>query len=551
MVSLNCFVKYGAAGLIAAGQAAALVPINLAMHAVNLHVKPDPEQRVSAKRYEDKYPNIKAYNFSVPIDHFHNESRYEPHSSDSFPLQYWLDTSNYKPGGPVIVLHSGEFDSVERLPYLQHGIHRYYGNSFPVPDLTTENLRFLTTEQALADTAYFAKHIEFPGLEHLDLTAPGTPWIIYGGSYAGAFAAFTRKLYPDVYWGGISSSGVTAAVEDLWQYFEAARQYAPGDCGPTTQKITHVVDSVLFGDDRAKVRRFKEMFGLGDLDDDEFATTIIRGLYGLQSTNWDPEEDVSSLGIYCAVITSNVQLFASTTHLIPTVQNLVTQAGFESQAEDFSVRMLNYIGYVRDFVKRDLKSACKGKSVVECFSSRYVSNDSSLAAGWLRSWSYQVCTQWGYFVTGSGTPKGQLPMISRAITLESASSHCERLFNITTSPDVESINKLGGFNFSYPRLAILDGLQDPWRSATPHATGLPDRKSTTSEPFMLIDWGVHHWDEFGLPEDKHIPGLPPPQVAQAHETEIEFVKAWLKEWEEENGSSSRQSDQEDEVMEEL
>ncbi|KAL7931485.1 serine carboxypeptidase S28 domain-containing protein [Trichoderma chlorosporum] len=567
MVVLNCFVKYGAAGLIAAGQAAALVPINLAMHAFNLHAKPDPEQRVSVKQYEDKYPNIKAYNLSIPIDHFHNESRYEPHSSDLFPLRYWLDTSNYKPGGPVIVLHSGEFDSAGRLPYIQHGIvpiltkatggiglimeHRYYGTSFPVPDLTTENLRFLTTEQALADTAYFAKNIEFPGLEHLDLTAPGTPWIIYGGSYAGAFAAFTRKLYPDVYWGAISSSGVTAAVEDLWQYFEAARQYAPGDCGPTTQYITHVVDSVLLGDDRDKVRTFKEMFGLGDLDDDEFANAITRGLSGLQSTNWDPQEDVSSLGIYCAVITSNVQLFASTTHLIPTVQNLVKQAGLEVQDEVLSVRLLNYIGYVRDYVKSDLKSQCKGKTVPECYSPRHFSNDPSLEAGWLRSWSYQVCTQWGYFVTGSGTPKDQLPMISRAITLKSASSHCERLFNITTSPDVESINKLGGFNFSYPRLAIIDGLQDPWRSATPHATGLPDRKSTTSEPFMLIDWGVHHWDEFGLPNDAHIPGLPPPQVAQAHETEVEFVKAWLNEWKEENANSGQQYDLGEEWMEEL
>lgn len=133
-------------------------------------------------------------------------------------------------------------------------------------------------------------------------------------------------------------------------------------------------------------------------------------------------------------------------------------------------------------------------------------------------------------------------MISRAITLEYASEHCKRLFNITTSPDVQSINKLGGFNFSYPRLAIIDGVQDPWRAATPHASGLPDRKSTPSEPFMLIDWGVHHWDEFGLPEDAHVEGLPPPQVVQAHKAEIEIVKEWLKEWEEQHGSSNQELD---------
>jgi hypothetical protein len=41
---------------------------------------------------------------------------------------------------------------------------RYYGTSFPVPDLSTENMRFLTTAQALADEAYFAQHVKFSGL---------------------------------------------------------------------------------------------------------------------------------------------------------------------------------------------------------------------------------------------------------------------------------------------------------------------------------------------------------------------------------------------------
>lgn len=143
----------------------------------------------------DLYP---AYNLSVPVDYFHNESRYEPHSDEFFNLRYWFDASNYKPGGPVIVLQSGETSGVGRLPFLQKGMsswrcclprqctdkttgiiaqltqatngigvileHRYYGTSFPTPDISTENLRFLTTEQALADQAYFSKNIKFPGL---------------------------------------------------------------------------------------------------------------------------------------------------------------------------------------------------------------------------------------------------------------------------------------------------------------------------------------------------------------------------------------------------
>lgn len=154
------------------------------------------------------------YNISVPIDHFHNDSIYEPHSNGFFNLRYWFDASHYKPGGPVIVLQSGETSGEGRLTFLQKGIvaqlsqatnglgvileHRYYGTSFPVPDLSTENMRFLTTDQALADQAYFAQNVVFEGLEHLNLTSHKNAYIAYGGSYAGAFVAILRKEYPDV-----------------------------------------------------------------------------------------------------------------------------------------------------------------------------------------------------------------------------------------------------------------------------------------------------------------------------------------------------------------
>ena len=175
---------------------------------------------ILSKRDVDPSTIYPAYNLSVPVDHFQNESTYEPHSSDTFELRYWFDATYYKSGGPVIVLASGEDTGVDRLPYLQKGIvhrlaqvtngvavileHRYYGTSIPTPDLSTENLRFLTTEQALADTDYFAQHVVFAGLEAYDLNPSYTPWIAYGGSYAGAFAAFLRTQYPNTFFGGSS-----------------------------------------------------------------------------------------------------------------------------------------------------------------------------------------------------------------------------------------------------------------------------------------------------------------------------------------------------------
>lgn len=356
---------------------------------------------------------IKAYNLSVPVDHFHNSSRYEPHSNATFPLRYWLDTSNYRPGGPVVVLNSGEFTSEGRFDFLDHGIvpiltkatggvgvvleHRYYGTSYPTEDVSVENLRFLSTEQALADNAYFARHVRFPGLEHVNLTAPGTPWIIYGGSYAGAVAAFTRKVYPDVYWGAISSSGVTAAVDVFWQYFEAARHYAPGDCSPTQQKLMHVVDSMLLSGDDAQADKVKDFFGLKELWNDEFAAYLTGGVSGLQSTNWDPAEDDASFGKWCATITSNSLLFESTAFLRPEVEKAVGGAGYKGhELKTLTTRMLNYIGFVKDSVKQT-KSSCKGQGLRECVSDRFYTNDTSIAAGEYRSWLYQTCTEYVLF----------------------------------------------------------------------------------------------------------------------------------------------------------
>lgn len=69
---------------------------------------------------------------------------------------------------------------------------------------------------AIADNTYFAQHATFPGVEG-NLTAPGTPWILYGGSLAGAETAFSIVQYGDVLFGGIASS---APVEVVLPYPE-------------------------------------------------------------------------------------------------------------------------------------------------------------------------------------------------------------------------------------------------------------------------------------------------------------------------------------------
>lgn len=358
--------------------------------------------------FKPNSPHIKAYNFSVPIDHFHNDTRYEPHSDDTYNLRYWLDASNYRPGGPVIVLHAGEFTGEGRVPFLDHGIvptltkplggvgivleHRYYGTSHPFSQLTKENFRFLSVEQALADNAYFAKNIKFPGLEHLNLTAPGTPWIIYGGSYAGAIAALTRKVYPDVYWGGISSSGVPQALDEYWQYLVDAKPFYPKGCVEVTEKFVDVLDHTLFSGNEEEIEKLKKLFHLDGLQNDEFGLTVGSGIMALQSTNWDVEEESPKLAQYCAVITSDARLYGSTGHLVKPVKHFLDAAGFDDD-DKLHAQFLNWVGYTRHRVKSDFQRGCKGLSKVQCYSHRNRASSPEITPSFQRSWDWQTCTE--------------------------------------------------------------------------------------------------------------------------------------------------------------
>ena len=49
---------------------------------------------------------------------------------------------------------------------------------------------------------------------------------------------------------------------------------------------------------------------------------------------------------------------------------------------------------------------------------------------------------------------------------------------------------------------------------------------------MLIEFGVHHWDENRLFKNQTREGkLPPGPVKEVQRQEVEFVRAWMKEWE--------------------
>ena len=338
----------------------------------------------------------------MPIDHFHNESKYEPHSDEKFDLRYWFDAQFYEPGGPVFVLGAGETDGEGRLPFLEKGIvheiakatkgvgvileHRYYGTSIPTPDFSTENLRWLTTDQALADTAYFAKNVKFEGLEDVDFSPDKVPWIAYGGSYAGSFVAFLRIAYPDVFFAAISSSGVPEAIWDFWEYYEAARVYGPSVCSETQGKLTDAIDNILLNEENEEyVEDLMAAFdrsGSGSKAD--FASSITGGITGLQSYNWDPEISSDEFFTYCDTISKDKNQFPEVEDQRDFAEKVLKLAGYEDELDPLTDRLLNYMGTQQ----RD------GKVDVEFYrtSDAEFTDQDDLSQTW-RLWTYQVCTE--------------------------------------------------------------------------------------------------------------------------------------------------------------
>ena len=499
-------------------------------------------------------------NFSLPVDHFFNETKYEPHTNDTFNNRYWFDDTYYKPGGPVFLLIVGEADATIRLPILQKGIiyqlsqkygglgvvieHRYFGTSQPRPDLSVENLRFLTTEQALEDVKYFSENIVFEGHENDPLTSDKTPWIAYGGSYSGAFTAFMRTLYPGQFWGTISSSGVTKAIYDYWEYYAPIAQYGPQPCISIQQKIVNMIDNIFSCNDTASLQdidyctideplvpELQEAFGLGNLTcANDFAMQVSGSLGYWQSLNWDPSVSSPLFYDYCGNISSTDVLY-NNTNQTAVAQQLLTAGGYGNETDELTNPLLNMMAWINTNVAEACTSG--GSTLDQCYSTHnltYYQQDDLAQEEW-RSWPYMYCTQWGYLQTGSGVPMDQLPLLSRTINLNYSTIICRDAFNITDAPDTEAINQYGGYDIAYDRLAIIGGEIDPWRPATPLAPEAQpwNRPNNTQQPFLLIDGGVHHWDENGVFPNETAPNIPTAPVAQAQEDEHEFVGAWLKE----------------------
>ncbi|CAG9559952.1 unnamed protein product [Danaus chrysippus] len=163
----------------------------------------------------------------MPIDHF------DPQNRETYRMRFMFNEEFF--GGndyPIFIMVGGEWTiqpgwllggnmylmAQENKGYLFYTEHRYYGESLPYRTFTTENLRFLNVDQALADLAYFISEIrKLPRFFNSKV-------VLYGGSYAANMALWFKQRYPHLVVGVVASSGPIKAQVDFPEYLEVVHK---------------------------------------------------------------------------------------------------------------------------------------------------------------------------------------------------------------------------------------------------------------------------------------------------------------------------------------
>lgn len=116
--------------------------------------------------------------------------------------------------------------------------HRYYGESLPFNSLSPNDLRYLTTEAALDDLAYFQRHLTSEKNWH-------GKWVAFGGSYPGSLSAYYRLKFPYLVVGALASSAPVMAKENFIEYDAHVTQVAGSQCANQMREVVTQVETSL------------------------------------------------------------------------------------------------------------------------------------------------------------------------------------------------------------------------------------------------------------------------------------------------------------------
>ncbi|XP_009780122.1 probable serine protease EDA2 isoform X3 [Nicotiana sylvestris] len=207
-------------------------------------------QQISSQN--NKYLTKEEHWFNQTLDHF------SPYDHRTFGQRYYEFLDYFRsPDGPIFLKICGE-SACNGIPndYLsvlakKFGAavvtleHRYYGKSSPFKSLTTGNLKYLSSKQALFDLAAFRNFYQESLNVKLNRSNVENPWFFFGISYSGALSAWFRLKFPHLTCGSLASSAVVQAVYSFSDFDKQVGESAGPECKAVLQEITQLVETRL------------------------------------------------------------------------------------------------------------------------------------------------------------------------------------------------------------------------------------------------------------------------------------------------------------------
>ncbi|KAF3815409.1 hypothetical protein GH733_016791 [Mirounga leonina] len=406
-------------------------------------------------------------------------------------------------------------------PWPQPGGPWFYGLSIPAGGLDVAQLGFLSSRHALADVASARL-----ALARLFNVSTSSPWICFGGSYAGSLAAWARLKFPHLIFASVASSAPVRAVLDFSEYNEVSA--AGGGCarGPQRgeplipspavplQVVSRSLTSTAVGGSPECLAAASAAFAEVErrLRAGPGARAALRAELGACSSLGRTEDQAELLGALQALVGGVVQYDAQAG--VPlSVRRL---CGLLLEGRSNGSRSAPYLGLRRavQVVLHSLGQRCLSFSRAETVAQLKVTAPHVSSMG-ERQWLYQTCTEFGFYVTceDPGCPFSQLPALPSQLEL------CERVFGLSASSIARAVAQTnsyyGGQTPGATQVLFTNGDTDPW-----HVLSVT-RASGPSESALLIPGASHCMDMAPKrPSDS-------PSLRLGRQSIFQQLQAWL------------------------
>ncbi|KAL8473770.1 hypothetical protein ACS0TY_029899 [Phlomoides rotata] len=417
-----------------------------------------------------RLPESSSRNYLTMEEHWINQTldHFSPYDRRQFEQRYYEYLDDFQiPDGPIFLKICGEsacsgitndYLAVLAKKFQASVVsleHRYYGKSSPFKSLSTDNLRFLSSKQALFDLAVFRQYYQESLNTKLNKSTDN-PWFVFGTSYAGALSAWFRVKFPHLTCGSLASSGVVLAVYNFTEFDKQVGESAGPECKAVLQEITSLVDQRL----ESNGNELKALFNASELKDDgdflyflaDAAVTAIQ--YGSPDKLCPPLVEAKKAG-----------------------ENLVEA----------------YSTFVHEFYVKHMSVS------VETYNQQHLRKDKITDGSSDRLWWFQVCTEVAYFQIAPANDSIRSSKVNERYHLDL----CKNVFGDDITPDVNATNLYyGGTGIAGSKIIFTNGSQDPWRHASKQNSSSPDLPSY----IITCNNCGHGSDMRGCPQSPLIPG---------------------------------------------